>query len=370
MKFMRLAVLMGLLGLIISTTAAFAQGSDSGTLTVYTALEDDQIQAYLAPFYAQYPNININIIRDSTGVITARLLAEKDNPQADLIWGLAASSLLVLEAEGMLEPYAPAGLESIDPRFRDSSEVPTWVGIDAYETVFCVNTVEIERLGLTMPESWADLIKPEYEGYLVMPNPNSSGTGFLSVAGILQMADEDGNIQTLIGEDAAESLELPSGEAVAEMPGWAYLDALDKNIAVYTHSGSKPCRMAGAGEYPIGISFGYRAVRQARSGEPIVGVWPAEGSGWDLEANALLKKDEINPAAYTFLDWAISEEAMALYATNFPIVARDLGLPVPEGYPENAADLLIQNDLRWAAAHREIILTEWLRRYDAKSEVR
>jgi iron(III) transport system substrate-binding protein len=370
MKFMRLAILLGLVSLIVSTSIVFAQGSDSGTLTVYTALEDDQIQAYLAPFYAQYPNITVNIVRDSTGVVTARLLAEKDNPQADLIWGLAATSLLVLDQEGMLEPYAPAGLENIDPRFRDPSEVPVWVGIDAWETVFCVNTIEIERLGLPMPESWADLIKPEYKGYIVMPNPNSSGTGFLSVAASLQMADAEGNIQTLIGENAAEMLELPTGEAVLDMPGWAYLDALDQNIAVYTHSGSKPCRMAGAGEYPIGISFGYRAVRQARSGEPIVGVWPAEGSGWDLEANALIKKDTINPAAYTFLDWAISEEAMALYATNYPITAFNVGLPVPEGYPENAADLLIYNDLYWAAAHREIILTEWLKRYDAKSEAR
>lgn len=370
MKLTRLFILIALLGLALSAGAALAQGSDSGTLTVYTALEDDQIQTYLAPFNAKYPNITVNIVRDSTGVITARLLAEKDNPQADLIWGLAATSLLVLDQEGMLEPYAPAGVEKIDPRFRDPREVPVWVGIDAWETVFCVNTIEIERLGLPTPESWADLIKPEYEGYIVMPNPNSSGTGFLSVAAVLQMADADGNIQTLIGDNAAEMQELPSGEAVTELPGWSYLDALDKNIAVYTHSGSKPCRMAGAGEYPIGISFGYRAIRQARSGEPIVGVWPAEGSGWDLEANALLKKAEINPAAYTFLDWAISEEAMALYAANYPITAFDTGLPVPEGYPENAAELLINNDLYWAAANRETILTEWLKRYDAKSEPR
>lgn len=367
MKFLRFAILTILACSSIGVGVVSAQ---SGSLTIYTALEDDQIQAYLAPFKEKYPNITINIVRDSTGVITARLLAEKDNPQADLIWGLAATSLLVLDSEGMLEPYAPAGLENIDARFRDPNEVPAWVGIDAWETVFCVNTIEIERLGLPMPESWMDLIKPEYEGYIVMPNPNSSGTGFLSVVAVLQMADEDGNIMTLIGEDAPEMMELPEDNDVLEMPGWNYLDALNKNIAVYTHSGSKPCRMAGAGEYPIGISFGYRAITQAKKGEPIVGVWPAEGSGWDLEANALMKKASINELAYLFLDWAISAEAMALYATNYPITAFDTGLDVPEGYPENATELLINNDLYWAATHRDIILTEWLARYDAKSEAR
>lgn len=366
MKFTRF-ILLVLLLLTLGTGAVWAQ---SGSLTVYTALEDDQIQTYLAPFYEKYPNITVNIVRDSTGIITARLLAEKDNPQADLIWGLAATSLLVFDAEGMLEPYAPVGLERINPLFRDSREVPTWVGIDAWETAFCVNTIEIERLGLPMPESWADLLKPEYKGYIVMPNPNSSGTGFLSVAAALQMSDETGNLMTLIGDDAAniETMELPEGEEVLDLAGWRYLDALNENIAVYTHSGSKPCRMAGAGEYPIGISFGYRAIRQAQNGEPIVGVWPAEGSGWDLEANALIKKDNINPLAKTFLDWAISDEAMALYATNYPITSADTGLPVPEGYPEDAIERLIPNDLYWMAEHRELILTEWLERYDAKSE--
>ena len=42
-----------------------------------------------------------------TGVITARLIAEKANPKADMVWALAATSLLVLEAKGMLAPYAP-----------------------------------------------------------------------------------------------------------------------------------------------------------------------------------------------------------------------------------------------------------------------
>lgn len=367
MKFTRLFVI-AIACLAISIGVAMAQ--DSGELTVYTALEDDQIQAYLAPFNERYPNITVNIVRDSTGIITARLLAEKDNPQADLIWGLAATSLLVLDSEGMLEGYAPQGLEKVEARFRDPNDVPVWVGIDAWETVFCVNTIEIERLGLEIPMSWADLIKPEYEGYIVMPNPNSSGTGFLSVAALLQMADDEGNILTLIGDEASEMSDYASVENVEELSGWSYIDALDKNIAVYTHSGSKPCRMAGAGEYPIGISFGYRAVRQADSGEPIIGIWPAEGSGWDLEANALIKKEITNPAAYTFLDWAISEEALALYATNYPITAYDTGLPIPAGYPENAIDLIIDNDLYWAAEQREAILEEWLERYDAKSEPR
>lgn len=338
------------------SSAAFAQEekATSGSLTIYTAIEDDQLAVYLPVFQEAYPDIEVNIVRDSTGIITARLLAEKDNPQADLVWGLAASSLLVMDAEGMLEPYAPEGLDRVGEMFRDSAEVPAWIGIDVWMSAFCVNTVEMEALGLPMPDSWADLADPVYEGQIVMPNPNSSGTGFLSVSAILQLLSPD-----QIGTDAE----------VTDYAGWEYLDALHNNIAQYTHSGSKPCRMAGAGEFPIGISFDYRAVTQANEGEPVVAVFPSEGSGWEMEANSLMKKDEINPAAYTFLDWAISDAAMELYAASYAITSVPTEVPIPDGLPEDPmAQLFAGNDFYWAAANRDAILTEWLARYDEKSE--
>lgn len=326
----------------IANPSGPAEKATSGEITVYTALEDDQIAKYLPVFNQQYPNIKVNIVRDSTGIVTAKLLAEKANPQADVVWGLAATSLLVADKEGMLEPYAPAGLDKIRANFRDSRNPPHWVGIDTWFSAFCVNTVELAAKKLPMPASWDDLLKPEYKGLITMPNPNSSGTGYLSVSAILQL----------------------KGEA----EGWKYLDKLNDNIAVYTHSGSKPCKMAGAGETVIGISFDYRAVKQKADGQPIEAVFPKEGSGWETEANALVKKASIKPAARTFLDWAISTDAMKLYAESFPITAADTGVAIPAGYPADPIKQLIKNDLVKAAAERERILQEWMKRYDAKSE--
>lgn len=325
-----------------ATDVAASGDSDSGEITVYSALEDDQLVEYLALFEAEYPNIETNIVRDSTGIVTAKLLAEKDNPQADVVWGLAASSLLVADQEGMLEPYAPKGLEQVNPRFYDDQDPPNWVGIDVWMSAFCVNTVELEKNNLPMPKSWEDLTNPVYQGHIVMPNPASSGTGFLSVSAILQMR----------GEEA----------------GWQYLDALHSNIAQYMHSGSRPCKAAGAGEYPIGISFDYRAVTQKEDGEPVVAVFPEEGSGWDIEANALIKKPNIDPAAKTFLDWAISPEVSELYAQNFAITATPTDVPIPEGFPADPIAQLAENDFTWAAMNRDAILAEWTQRYDAKSE--
>src|SRR5213594_2636543 len=212
--------------------AATTVRAAKATLTVYTAVEADDLKKYAARFNEDYPDIEIKWVRDSTGVITAKLLAEKANPQVDVIWALAATSLLVLKPEGMLMAYAPKGVERLDAQFRDKDNPPTWVGMDAWVAALCFNTVEAQKKNLPKPASWKDLTKPVYKGTIVMPNPASSGTGFLDVSSWLQV----------FGETEA----------------WRFMDALHENIAQYTHSGSKPCRQAGAGEFVVGISFDYR----------------------------------------------------------------------------------------------------------------
>jgi len=314
-------------------------------ITVYTALEDELVTEYLADFYVKHPDIKVNVVRESTGVITAKLLAEKSNPVADAVWGTAASSLLVLEEQGMLEPYAPKGVENILPQFKSDKPVPTWVGVDVWETAFTINTVELERLGLKVSDirTYQDLLRPELNGHVIMSNPASSGTGLLTVTGILQ----------LNGRDTEK--------------GWDYLTALHDNIAYYVHSGSKPAKMAAAGECVIGVSFGYAGVSQKSKGAPVEIVFPMEGSGWDLEANALLKKDSINPAIRQFLDWAISDDAMNLYKNNYPIIANGKGGSY-EGFSDDPVKQLVENDLSWVASNRDDILNQWMARYDAKSE--
>ena len=322
-----------------------AQKADSGEITVYTALEDEQVSDYLAKFNETYPDITVNVVRESTGIITAKLIAEKDNPQADLVWGTAASSMMVLDDMGALEPYEPEGCDRILPQFKSDKEVPTWVGIDAWETAFVVNTEELKKLGMEPEEikSYEDLLDPRLKGQIVMSNPNSSGTGFLTVSAILQLKGKD-------------------SEA-----GWDYLDQLHENIAQYVHSGSKPAKMAASGECAVGISFGYAGISQRDKGAPVEVIFPEEGSGWDLEANALMKKEEINPAAYTFLDWAISDEAMDLYRVNYPIVTVE-NTGTYEGYDSNPLDQLIDNDFFCFSENRENILNEWMEKYDSKSE--
>jgi len=337
-----------LLAVFIAISTFFLTGCsgsrrDVDSITVYTALEDDEIQAYLSHFKEKHPDIGIKLVRDSTGVISAKLLAERDNPQADVVWGLALTNLLVCEEAGILAGYNPVGLEYIKEGFKDEKhDEARWVGIKAWMTGIVGNTIELKARNLNLPQSYEELADERYRGLVVMPNPASSGTGFLTISAIFQ----------LMGEEE----------------GWAYLDRLNRNIAMYTHSGSKPAKLAGQGEFPIGVSFAYRGFKQKAAGEPVETAFPKEGAGWELEANALVKKGRINPKAKVFLDWAISREVMDLYSKIYPLIAADIPVVVPDGYPADPASVLIENDFEWAAANRQRILEKWSARYDGKSE--
>src|SRR5260370_23007377 len=107
-------------------------------------------------------------------------------------------------------------------------------------------TTEIYTLSLhdALPiSSWADLVRPEFKGTITMPHPASSGTGYLMVAAWLQIMGEE--------------------------KGWAYMDGLHQNMGVYTHSGSKPCRQAGAGAFPVGLSLEDRASNTKKDDPPV-----------------------------------------------------------------------------------------------------
>ena len=330
--------LKALSALSLAAVAGFAAAQTE--LTVYTAIESDDLAKYAARFNQDHPEIKINWVRDSTGVITARLMAEKDRPQADVIWGLAASSLMILDAEDMLLPYAPVGYEELSPQFRDSSNPPSWTGMNAWMAAICFNTIEAQKHGLTAPTSWQDLTKPEYKGHIVMPNPASSGTGYLDVTSWLQMFGEEG--------------------------GWEFMDALHDNIKNYTHSGSRPCVNAAQGEAVIGISFAFRGAQEKQRGAPIDLIFPSEGLGWDMEATAIVKGTSKLEAAQTLVNWTVTRQANELYNEGYAIVAMP-GVAKPVQYfPENAAELLIDNDFAFAATQRDRILAEWQRRYEGK----
>ncbi len=339
--FYRRAALSLATSLVLFATAALAQTT---TLVVYSTLEQEFIDGFRQAFEADNPDIKIEFLRDSTGVITARLQAEKATPRADAAWGLAVTSMLVLDRDGILETYKPAQFEQLKPGFRDPNPAPVWFGMEAWSAAVCFNTIEAQKLGLPAPKTWEDLTRPIYKGHIQMPNPASSGTGFFHVSGWIQ----------IMGEDKA----------------WAYMDRLHANVASYVHSGSKPCRDAATGEFPVGIAYELLGAQLMTRGAPIQTLIMAEGGGWDMDAFAIIKGTKRLAAARRLADWAASRKANEMYARFATQVAWP-GIPNQmANYPAGVEASLIKNDFPWAAANRARILAEWTKRYDTKSAPR
>jgi len=236
-------------------------------------------------------------------------------------------------------PYKAKGWEKIPDKFKNPDDY--WAAIDMYGSAFIINTKVIEAKNLPVPKSWKDLLNPAYKGLLIMPNPASSGTGFLMVASLLEVMDPD-----------------YKNKPVEQNKAWDFLKKLDKNMGQYIKSGSKPAKLTAAGEYAIGCSFAFVYSSLKKKGFPVAMVMPEEGAGYELEANALLKGAKNESAAKKFLDWAISKSAMEEYA-KFKLGVTYPGIPGPKDLPALDSIKLAPMDFPWQSKNRTKILEIW-----------
>ncbi len=320
----------GILCVMFLSTAATAKDK----VTVYTSLETDETVKYLEVARKDLPDLDIDIIRLSTGELGARMLAERDNPQADCIWGWAVTNMEQFIPAGMVEPYRAKGTDKLDKRFVHPKDF--YAGIDMYIAAFCVNTKVLKDKNLPMPKGWNDLLQPGFKGMIAMPNPVASGTGFLQIASILQMY----------------------GAKEGKEEGWEFLKKLDKNIGQYIKSGSRPAKMTAQGEFAVGCSFDFVVGELKKGGAPVEFVFPVEGAGYEVEANALLKGAKNPAAAKKFLDWAVSDNAMKAYS-EFKLGVTLPGIPTRSDMPKLSQIKLYPMDFAWQGKNRDSILQKW-----------
>ncbi len=251
-------------------------------LVLYTASNPQIEKEIMAAFKKAYPDIELSSVNDSTGPMTERTIAEKENPQADVIWMINNIALDQLKEAGALEPYEPKD-SPIGDAFRDPDGF--WVAHNATVMGLAVNTKRLKEENLPMPTTWEDLIKPVYKGQITIAAATKSGTGFSILS-------------TLV--DAF---------------GWNFLDNLHQNIFQYNESGSAAARQAGRGETVIGVSYDTALLQQVRAG---VGVEMVIGriSPNVLEGAGLLAGAPHPDEAKIFLDWLFSEDAAKVFGPS------------------------------------------------------
>ena len=267
-----------------------AAAQAEGELTVYGSCEEEYLAAACEHFQELY-GIKVNYQRLSTGEVQAKIEEEKGNPSADVWFGGTTDPYNVLAKEDLLEPYAAQNASHLlSDMYKDPDG--KWYGIYKGILGFMVNTDELTRLGLEAPADWQDLLKPEYKGLVWLSNYNTAGTAKLVINTMIQKYGHDEGIQ--------------------------YLVDLDKNIEVYTKSGSGPSKNVGTGECVIGIGFLHDGITQIVDNgyENVKLVIPSSGTSFEVGATAIFKGAAHPNAAKLWIEYALSPECVNLAAQN------------------------------------------------------
>jgi iron(III) transport system substrate-binding protein len=210
-----------------------------------------------------------------------------------------------------------------------------------YIAGFCFNDKEGKAAGIEAPTTWQALLSPQFRNRIAMAHPASSGLGYLMVAGWLQ--------------------------SLGEERGWAFMDALHQNIAVYLHSGVAACAQTAHGERLIGLGADTLASVEIGNGAPVRFIVPTDIVLWDQDSGAVLKGAANPDQAHDLIDWLTTREANDVYAQFFWAVARPEFTPVPPNRPAASIGQLSPMDPSWMVANRDRVIAEWDRRYGSKA---
>ncbi len=332
-----------LLALVLVVFNACAPRS-SAEVNVICPSQPEWCEAMKKEFEARY-GITVNYVRLATNESLERIRAEKDAPQFDMVWGGPNDSLLVAKTEGLLAPYAsPNAANLLDPgKYLDPDN--TWAGIYVGTLGFGVNRDWLAaHPGVEPPRAWDDLLKPEFQGQIMMAHPATSGTAYTIVATVLQIK----------GEEA----------------GWEYLHQLSNQIAQFTKAGAAPAAFVGQGEAAVCIVFAHAILHEIEANQaPLQLTFPADGAGYEIGAMAILQGAQHLDAAQKLYDWSLTAEMQAL-APQYGVFQAPTVRGVALTHPEIAAASLIAYDSEWAAAHHDEFVARFIREIAAADNLK
>lgn len=306
-----------------------ADAQQRATLRVYTH-NDERENEYFVKTVEELTGIRMETVRMSSGELWARIQAEKPRFGADVVFGMLHSMALLAVKEDFLEPYHPPSWDAIPKEFWDPQG--RWHGWSYWFNVVAVNTDLMKKKNLPTPKTWQDLVKPQYRGEIVMPDPGTSGTAFLAVSTVLQI--------------------------LGETRGWQYLAALHRNVAQYTKSGSAPAEMVARGEYAVAITWDQAVfVRKAR-GFPIEAIIPEEGVGFDLDVVWIFKGARNMDAAKRLVHFLGTPAGQTMAGKMRSKVTRP-GIEALVPFQPK----LIKYDAVWAGDNRDRIMGTWRERF-------
>jgi len=323
--------------LVLATLAAPAAWAQQGQVNIICSVQADWCNL-IQTVFAKSTGIKVNMTLKGSGEALAQLIAEKANPKTD-VWfgGTGDPHLQAAESDLSLE-YKSASLTQLHAWAQQQAQQSGFktVGIYSGPLGFGYNTELIAKKKLSVPKTWADLLKPEYKGEIQVANPASSGTAYTMVATLVQ----------LMGEDKA----------------FDYMKALHKNIGQYTRSGTGPIKAVARGETAVSISFVHDGPGEKLQGFPVETVTPAEGTGAEIGSMSIIKGARNLEQAKKFYEWALTSQAQQFGAAAKQFqVPSNKATPIDPNVPDFKKIRFINYDYAkyGASAERKRLISKW-----------
>jgi iron(III) transport system substrate-binding protein len=331
MKMTKMILMLLMVSVLLSVQGLALEPDDEKVLSMYVAYGGPDV---IAKEFEKATGIKVEFLTMSSGEVLARLRAEQANPQTDVWFGGGSDAFIQAADEGLIAAYQSPYVERVKPAFRDDAGY--WTGVSIVVVGLLVNDERLESKGLPLPTTWTALADPVYKDELMASNPNTSGTAYTTVSGILQM----------MGEDA----------------GWAFLDKMYANIPFLEKSGSGPARKALAGEYAVGIVPDPHNMPLYNPEAPLTPVFPQDGVlAWPSPVAVIQGARHPNNAKI-FVDWCLSPEGQRVLMQASPRVPTT-DVETIEGVPSvNDVNLVAYDHIKWGA-ERERVVEEFNTRY-------
>lgn len=247
------------------------------SVVIYSCMEDHRNAELHKQLKEKFPNMDVILQYMSTGNLAAKLKAEGTDTEADIVVALETGYLNDLK--DILADHSKYDISKyVDGINPPDSKYVVW---ERYVAAIIVNTEILAKKKLTEPATYEDLTKPEYKDTFIMPDPKTSGTGYMFFYE---------RVKTL-GEER----------------GFDYFDRLALNVRQFTASGSAPIKALAQGEIAVGLSLIFTAVSEINKGTPLKIIIPESGSPYSMSGLALIKGRETQDSVKKIFDFLYND---------------------------------------------------------------
>lgn len=318
--------------LLIAVTLLFAVLADTeskDSIVICSSQEQFRSDEMQAQLNARFPDKNIIVMYMATGKAAAKIYAEGENTEVDILVGMETGYLNKIQ-DSLADISGVSNIPYMEGvTVEDNNGL--WVTWERQAGAIVINRDILDKYGLEAPTCLSDLLKPEYKGLIAMPDPKSSGTGYFFYKSWVNTMGQEGALE--------------------------FVDQLYGNLKQFTESGSGPIKLLKQGEIAIGLALTFQAVNEQNDGQPFDIIFPEQGSPYSLTGTAVIQGHQEKEGVMEVFDFLANEFLRYDKEYFSPEQIYDGQVNRIENYPQNVtfADMTgIQDD-----KEKERLLSLW-----------